>query len=332
VTKQSSNYLAPRIKVRVRPRYPEHLFDVCDHGEVEIEFMVDTRGRVRNPRVLKATHPAFARAAMDAILEWQFEPALDQGQPVEVRVRQTLVCQPVGERTEQGPYPSGLGIAELSIRPQNLAEMTTELRYDHPPKALSLVNPVYPAELLRRGVNGTARIAYLIGADGQVYSSEVLEATHPEFGLSAQAMVEAWSFEPARLSDEPTPAVQVIQQDFLSSEATGNDKIKGLLAELARPQPQIISITKLDTSPRIVERVEPSFPLRLQEATNHLTSQVVIEFFIAPDGSVLLPTAVGEPNPDLAWAAVTAVARWRFEPPKVHGRPVFARAQMPITF
>lgn len=327
----SSHYLAPRPKAQFTPRFPEHLRGLADRGEVDIEFMVDTRGRVRNPRVLSASDPAFARAAMDAVLDWQFEPALDQGQPREVRIRQTIVFHPPGESTQQGLVQPGLGVAEFLVQPQNLAELTSELHYDQPPKAKAPIDPVYPAELLRQRVSGSARIAYLIGADGQVYSSQVLEATHPEFGRSAQAMVEAWAFEPARLLDEPTPAVQVIQKDFLSAETAANGIILDLLSELERAQPRISSITKLDTPPKILERVEPVFPLRLHDE-NATTSQVVIEFFIAPDGSVLLPSAVGEPNPDLAWAALTAIAQWRFEPPRVHGRPVFARAQMPIVF
>jgi TonB family protein len=59
-------------------------------GEALIEFLVDEEGRARLPRMVEATHEAFAYAAMQSIASWRFEPPQRGGRDVIVRVRVPL--------------------------------------------------------------------------------------------------------------------------------------------------------------------------------------------------------------------------------------------------
>jgi outer membrane biosynthesis protein TonB len=59
-------------------------------------------------------------------------------------------------------------------------------------------------------------------------------------------------------------------------------------------------------------------------------ANVVIEFFIDPDGAVQLPRIVSANSPDLGWAAASAIKRWIFEVPMKNGKPVFARHQVKL--
>lgn len=74
-----------------RPRYPDLLRSAGVAGDVLVQFVVDTTGRVEpgSVRVLRATHPLFADAVTSVMPLARFVPAEAQGR----RVRQ-LVQQP----------------------------------------------------------------------------------------------------------------------------------------------------------------------------------------------------------------------------------------------
>ena len=59
-------------------------------GEAVLEFLVDTDGRVRLPRVKSASHEVFGYAAIQAASSWAFEPPTVKGKPVVVQVERTV--------------------------------------------------------------------------------------------------------------------------------------------------------------------------------------------------------------------------------------------------
>jgi outer membrane biosynthesis protein TonB len=55
-----------------------------------LHLVVDDKGIVRLPTVDESASPAFAKAAIEAVNKWTFEPAKFDGQPVAVLVRVEL--------------------------------------------------------------------------------------------------------------------------------------------------------------------------------------------------------------------------------------------------
>ncbi|MDX2192328.1 MAG: energy transducer TonB [Gemmatimonadales bacterium] len=74
------------------PRYPPMLQSAGITGSVDVQFVVDTTGRVENGsfKVLKATHKAFEEPAREAILKSVFKPAKYRGGSVRQLVQQRL--------------------------------------------------------------------------------------------------------------------------------------------------------------------------------------------------------------------------------------------------
>ncbi|HEX9782154.1 MAG TPA: energy transducer TonB [Opitutaceae bacterium] len=68
---------------------------------------------------------------------------------------------------------------------------------DRAPRPVSAVKPVYPADHLARGTNGTATVRCKIDRRGGVSEAAVLRATDPAFGESAVEAVRQWKFDPA---------------------------------------------------------------------------------------------------------------------------------------
>jgi TonB family protein len=78
--------IRPPRKVRdVHPVYPRSMREAGLEGVVPLEAIIGRGGTVQSVRVLSAqVHPDFARAAIDAVREWRFDPTLLNGKPVEV--------------------------------------------------------------------------------------------------------------------------------------------------------------------------------------------------------------------------------------------------------
>lgn len=68
------------------PRFPLGLPEGVTSGEALVECVIDTKGRVRVPRIKSATHDAFGYAAVQAASTWWFDPPRVTGKPTAVRV------------------------------------------------------------------------------------------------------------------------------------------------------------------------------------------------------------------------------------------------------
>jgi len=79
----------PEVLTGPLPVYPELLRQAGVQGEVLLEAVVDTTGRVLAPSivVIAATHPGFVAAARQALLTTLFRPAMVGGRAVPTRVR-----------------------------------------------------------------------------------------------------------------------------------------------------------------------------------------------------------------------------------------------------
>lgn len=69
------------------PVFPSAMRDRLNQGEAVIQILIDEEGKVHLPRIVKATDPAFGYAAMQAVVEWRFEPPKVGGKTAVVRVQ-----------------------------------------------------------------------------------------------------------------------------------------------------------------------------------------------------------------------------------------------------
>lgn len=69
------------------PAFPKSLLGKTDKGEAMIEILVDEEGRVRLPRVVSASDPAFGYSAVQAVSAWWFEPPKAAGKTVVARAQ-----------------------------------------------------------------------------------------------------------------------------------------------------------------------------------------------------------------------------------------------------
>jgi len=79
---------------RVDPEYPKLARQAGASGTVELEATISADGKVKNPRVIRG-NTMLQKAAIDAVLQWRYQPALLNGKPVEspVEIKLNFVAQ-----------------------------------------------------------------------------------------------------------------------------------------------------------------------------------------------------------------------------------------------
>lgn len=86
---------------------------------------------------------------------------------------------------------------------------------DRQPKAIGLIEPVYPEEAKRRDIEGTLKLMLKIDGSGRVLSAEVVEATPPDvFDEAALAAFRDARFNPAMKDGRPVRYQAFIRVDF----------------------------------------------------------------------------------------------------------------------
>ena len=73
------------------PVFPFELKREVPYAEVNVEFIVDVDGRVRNPVGVRATHPGFVDAAVAGVARWRFRPGMKGGKRVNTRMMVPII-------------------------------------------------------------------------------------------------------------------------------------------------------------------------------------------------------------------------------------------------
>ena len=75
----------PKSLKSVRPVYPEYARNMRIEGFVQVRFILDDKGKIVNPKVVKAEPvDVFENAALNAVNQWKFQPAKKDGKNVNV--------------------------------------------------------------------------------------------------------------------------------------------------------------------------------------------------------------------------------------------------------
>jgi protein TonB len=80
---------APALLKRVEPIYPSIAQMAAIDGVVILDAIVDEHGRVQSVKVLRG-HPLLAKAATDAVEQWQYEPLKLNGTPTQFELTVSL--------------------------------------------------------------------------------------------------------------------------------------------------------------------------------------------------------------------------------------------------
>lgn len=320
----TSQQTPPKVLKTVPPHYPWGLRESGLRGEVVLEFVVDYEGRVRNPAVVRTLNPAFNAAAIAAIRQWRFAPGQIEGRSVNTLMQQAIRFELTGE-------PDG-GADGFEVRQRaDLSKLPPELRYDTPPKIETMVLPKYPYALLRERKRGSAQVKLLVGVDGRVLAARVVKASQPEFGYALQAAAELFAFRPAVKDGQPTVALYGFEHEFTPSDRSLVSASDEAALQLEQKHPErLLAANKLDHALKPGTTKSPQFPSGVPTEVHE--GQALVELLIDEEGRVCVPRVTSASRPEFGYAAVQAVAEWRFPPPTSGGKPGAVRVSVPFAF
>jgi protein TonB len=72
--------IPPRLKSGVHAKFPDTLWD--KPGTVAVSAVVGPDGKVGETKIVSSPHPELNQLAIDAVKQWQFDPATQAGKPI----------------------------------------------------------------------------------------------------------------------------------------------------------------------------------------------------------------------------------------------------------
>lgn len=86
------NIAKSQLKHKVQPQYPQEARDSRIQGTVRLHVVLSTTGKVQQLEVVSGD-PILAKAALEAVRQWEYKPTLLNGELVEVDTTVDVVFQ-----------------------------------------------------------------------------------------------------------------------------------------------------------------------------------------------------------------------------------------------
>ena len=189
-----STEVQPPVRARyVEPDYPDELKRARIEGHVDLEIVVGRSGAVEDVRIIRS-NPAFDEAAVKAVKQWKFKPALLRGNPVKVFM--TVVVQFKVE--------GGLPTETLPIY------VTPDIK---PPERIVFVPPDYPEQARKDETEGQVVIQIVVNTAGDVDGDRVVKSD-PLFDDAALLAIRQWKYKPALKDGKPVKVYFTVDVDF----------------------------------------------------------------------------------------------------------------------
>jgi protein TonB len=226
------NLKVPRKLKDVKPMYPAEAMAAGKQGIVIIEATIGADGKVTDAKVLRSI-PELDDAAVGAVKQWEFEPALLNGVPTPIIMSVTVNFTLKGSEVPgvsastivfppqsgaAGPGAQGLRAATpVPTAAAPLTGLTTApVRVGgniQAPRKIKDVKPVYPADAKAAGIQGIIILEVIIAPDGRVLDARPLRSM-PELDAAAVEAVKQWEFTPTLLNGQPVPVIMSVTVSF----------------------------------------------------------------------------------------------------------------------
>jgi len=176
---------------KVSPKHPESLYDKAIEGKAVVTVTIDMFGSVTEAKVDNATHEDFGKAAMQAASEWVFEPATQNGVPIEIRAKLPFVFEIAFEHkmnVEMG--------REVFVELKGPIVPSSELDKTPLPSYVPPFSNFYPEEFRDTGKSAAANLEFVISPKGEVLNPRILSITTEGFEKAALQAIASMKYRP----------------------------------------------------------------------------------------------------------------------------------------
>jgi TonB family protein len=338
---EPKNVKPPKLIKHVEPVYPKEAKKKGIEGVVILEATVDQYGRVSAVKVLRSI-PDLNQAAIDAVRQWVYEPMVIGGTPKGMVITVTVRFSPEGKvggvaggvaggvvggvtggvsgkvsgGVEGGVVGGVMGgvVGGVLQEKEEVAKKKQEFEKDavpckgeiKPPKLLKMVEPAYPEEAIKAGVQGVVILEAKTDEYGRVVDALILRSI-PLLDQAAIDAVKQWVYEPMLIDGKPQKVLFTVTVRF---DLNGKGK-------KASPGEKPLHVSA--DVPKRLSYVEPVYP---EEARKKgIEGFVLLEVRTDEKGSIA-QVKVLRSVPGLDQAAIDAVKQWKYAPMVIEGKAV----------
>ncbi len=197
----------------VQPEYPAELKARLVEGEAVVTMTISEEGLPVDCVLKSATHEAFGEAAMEAVRQWRFEPARQDGKAVATRVNLPLRFTMTAEERINAAFKRQVF---KRIDPDVAVLEGKSLPDGRQPVLNVPTFPRYPEKLKGTGAEGEVTVRFVIDVDGRPINPEFTGDADPAFYAPVLAAVARAEYEP--YIHEGEPAYVLMELNYLIRE------------------------------------------------------------------------------------------------------------------
>jgi TonB family protein len=169
----------PQLLTHVDPKFSEQARAAKFSGVVLVTLIVDTNGLPQNVHVLRGVGMGLDEVAMDAVKQYSFRPAMENGKPVAVQLNVEVNFQILDA-----------------------------------PKVLHSVPLELSPEAIQMQASGTILVAFIVDKDGNPQNVHVLRGVGMGMDERAVEAIKQYKFEPVIENGQPVAKPTTIQLKF----------------------------------------------------------------------------------------------------------------------
>ncbi len=194
----------PKLKLlkRVDPVYPKEARKAKVEGVVLLGVRTDVYGRVERVMIYRSKTPLLNKPAIDAVRQWVYEPLIVDGKPEPAVFTVTVRFKLNGE---------GEKVEEIEEMTKGAVRAKDQIK---PPELIKKVNPFYPEEARKEGIQGVVILEIMTDEEGKVVRVKILKSDSSILNKAAIDAVRQWKYEPLILKGKPTPVIFTITVSF----------------------------------------------------------------------------------------------------------------------
>ena len=259
----------PTLSDPVEPVYPERARKAGIVGNVFLRFVVNVDGTTSHTKVLKGK-AVFHEAAIIAVSQFRFAPAMLEGKPVPVWMTHVIRFGQPKPKAMPAPESGDAG-------GEKVFDISS---VDVKPNVVHSVQPVYPEwARFTGGEKGTVFLKFKVNVDGSVSEVRPIKGRSVFVKPAIDAMSQ-FRFKPAELESKPV-AVWLTHRMSLNPP-----KPKAMPSSAAgdAASEKVFQFRSVDAEPVVIHLVQPVYPEAAKKAG--LKGSVALKYKINADGSV----------------------------------------------
>ncbi|HET9409231.1 MAG TPA: energy transducer TonB [Candidatus Sulfotelmatobacter sp.] len=181
-------------------------------GTAWLLISVAENGDVSQVEVISG-EPVFTQAAVSAAKKWKFKPFVRDGKPVAVSTKVPFDFAFTENLHDEKPPSTELKPVNQSDEADAIPQRVRVSQGVSVGMLIHKVQPVYPIEARRNGIQGTVVLRAVINTEGRIESLSVISGPK-ELTQAAIGAVQQWRYRPYLLAGKPVVADTQVQVNF----------------------------------------------------------------------------------------------------------------------